>query len=297
MTRSAIGTKRSLGSGHGKPRDLQWPDPIPEDLVALTKRAEFSELLARDNIDIPSLSDREGYNPGEEYRYWITGLSDYLAIMERLPHDLPLNPTILDLGGATGRVARHFVAGNPLASVTIAEANINYVEWVNTYGGDALNAIYVGASPILDVPDDRFDFAFGISVFTHIDKDEEAWLRELARVVKPGGYVYLTILNEQSWASMDHSSLFHTLKAGNSPNEWLINFIGKPMPFERYSTKLEFGGEVNNSNTFHSSAHINSNWNKFATVVRIFHTAHGHQAAVLLKNDKHGPNTTVSSPH
>ncbi len=46
----------------------------------------------------------------------------------------------------------------------------------------------------LDFPDGVFDFIYSISVFTHLtESDQRFWMDELTRVVKPGGYLLLTV--------------------------------------------------------------------------------------------------------
>ena len=50
--------------------------------------------------------------------------------------------------------------------------------------------------------DDFFDFIYSISVFTHLPEDMEfAWLNELRRVTKRGGYVLVTTHGEELFRS------------------------------------------------------------------------------------------------
>jgi hypothetical protein len=108
-----------------KPKNLNWPATLIPDYAAFIQRREFSEFLARDNVAISAPNDCEGYNPGEEYKYWLAGFSDYLNIRQKragfLKHDL----SILDVGGSTGRVARHISYRTSQLTRTIADANIN----------------------------------------------------------------------------------------------------------------------------------------------------------------------------
>jgi SAM-dependent methyltransferase len=46
----------------------------------------------------------------------------------------------------------------------------------------------------LSYEDNKFDFIYAISVFTHMDmKLQDFWIRELGRVLKANGYIYLTV--------------------------------------------------------------------------------------------------------
>src|SRR5258707_15612417 len=97
---------RPLGAVMRKQKNLNWPATLIPDYAAFIQRREFPDFLARDNVANPAPDDREGYNLGEEYKYWLAGFSDYLNIRQKrasfLEHDL----SILDFEGSTGRVAR-----------------------------------------------------------------------------------------------------------------------------------------------------------------------------------------------
>ena len=46
----------------------------------------------------------------------------------------------------------------------------------------------------LDYQDERFDFIYALSVFTHLSEpQQDFWIKELSRVIKPGGYLFLTV--------------------------------------------------------------------------------------------------------
>ena len=57
--------------------------------------------------------------------------------------------------------------------------------------------------PPLPYSDEAFDVIYCISVFTHLDDAHtRAWLRELKRVLRPGGVLLLTIHGEQVWQAL-----------------------------------------------------------------------------------------------
>jgi SAM-dependent methyltransferase len=49
-------------------------------------------------------------------------------------------------------------------------------------------------SPSLDLPNQSFGLVYALSVFTHLPVEAQVpWWRELLRVLKPGGYLYITL--------------------------------------------------------------------------------------------------------
>jgi SAM-dependent methyltransferase len=52
-------------------------------------------------------------------------------------------------------------------------------------------------APPLAFEDEQFDLVYSFSVFTHLTGDlQQAWLVELHRVLKPGGYLFVTLHGE-----------------------------------------------------------------------------------------------------
>jgi SAM-dependent methyltransferase len=50
------------------------------------------------------------------------------------------------------------------------------------------------ADPPLDFPDDTFDLVYSYSVLTHLSAErQKPWVAELRRVLKPGGYLLVTV--------------------------------------------------------------------------------------------------------
>jgi SAM-dependent methyltransferase len=99
--------------------------------------------------------------------------------------------SFLDFGCGCGRVLRHWrgLAGPEIHG---SDFNEQLVEWC------AANLPFVKASlnrlePPLGFEDDSFDLVYAISVFTHLPRHlEQAWIAELARVVKPQGLILVT---------------------------------------------------------------------------------------------------------
>jgi len=101
---------------------------------------------------------------------------------------------ILDFGCGCGRTLRWFrdlagrveLHGTDIDSEAIAWCRPHY-EYVKFQLNPPL--------PPLAYADDTFDLIYALSVFTHLtEANQFAWLKELTRVLKPGGLLFLTFL-------------------------------------------------------------------------------------------------------
>jgi SAM-dependent methyltransferase len=102
---------------------------------------------------------------------------------------------LLDFGCGCGRVLRHW---HSLAETRVhgTDYNPRLIDWCRehipfaTYGVNELE-------PPLRYHDSQFGLVYAISVFTHLTEDLQAkWMAELARVLRPGGYLIISTHGE-----------------------------------------------------------------------------------------------------
>jgi SAM-dependent methyltransferase len=102
---------------------------------------------------------------------------------------------LLDFGCGCGRVTRRW-AGLDGTAVHGADANEHAIAWCRAnlpFARFASN----GLAPPLEHGDESFDLVYALSVFTHLPEDlQHAWVRELARLLRPGGFLLLTAHGE-----------------------------------------------------------------------------------------------------
>ncbi len=115
--------------------------------------------------------------------------------LERNGLDATKFDAILDFGCGCGRVTRHF---SKLDGVEIHGCDYNgrLVNWCAkslTFADFSTNQL----APPLPYPDNKFDLAYALSVFTHWGQDFQfAWIDEMRRVIKPGGHLLMTTHGE-----------------------------------------------------------------------------------------------------
>ena len=117
-----------------------------------------------------------------------SGRAAYDAIAARVP--LESVESVLDFGCGCGRVTRYWESFG--GAVAGSDVNGKAVDWCRDNLGFATferNAL----APPLRFDGESFDFAYALSVFTHLTAELQlAWRDELLRVLRPGGLLLLT---------------------------------------------------------------------------------------------------------
>ncbi len=104
---------------------------------------------------------------------------------------------MLDFGCGAGRFLRNTLDWAEIAEIHGSDLDRPMVEWAAEnlcppIAGIELN----GFDPPLAYPDDHFDLVTAFSVFTHLGLNWAEWLLEVRRVLKPGGLLIASILDE-----------------------------------------------------------------------------------------------------
>lgn len=278
--RDPFSIQRPLDAPVGIPQDFLGGPIEDPALAALAASPILAPSLARDTMPLPSTRDREGYYGERHFEYWLSGLHDYLTIQEACPTVTWDDASLLDFGGATGRVARHFYAHSTLAEVMICDININNVTWVLDYLPSGVSVFKNGATPSLPLPDNTFDVVTAFSVFTHMNEHELAWLYELRRILKPHGILYATVHNDDTWRILPSTWVFQNVLMTSA------HFRAVYQPGQELAARLTFDYSTDlayNCNTFHPNTYLHRVWGKIFAVRAINPLCHSYQSAVVLQ--------------
>ena len=260
----------------------RYKNYLPEQLLA---GRELLELVAKDGFPIPCPDDREGYSPGVDGNYWMSGLADHLKIMKIAKKYKVDVDRYFDLGCATGRVVRHFVAQTEIPEVWGSDINGRHIRWLTENLPNRMKPIFNHCIPNLPIEDNYFDVVSAFSVFTHIDTFETAWIAELRRILKPGGIAYLTVHNEDTWKLLRGEI--------DNPNNRLIQSVLKidpefaesvhnTMPDKRTVYRFVQNGPYR-AQVFHSNEYLQRTWGRFLDIKEILPRRHVRQTVVVLQ--------------
>jgi hypothetical protein len=239
------------------------------------------KLIERDGAQIPAAANREGYFAENHLAYWLSGLADLRMVQQLIPS--ARYGHVLDFGGASGRFSRHVPLAVPSAQVTVAEININHVDWIDQYFDTPIRAIKASPIPHFPLADSSVTLCVGLSVFTHIDAYETTWLAEVHRVLGEGCHALLTIHSEHSWDALSTRPWMLELLQ-TDPNFSQTYRPGEPMHAERLVYNYATASKDYNCNVFTTCAYIHRVWGRWFEVVDIAPRAHhDFQTAVVLR--------------
>jgi SAM-dependent methyltransferase len=128
-----------------------------------------------------------------EQRYDLNQLQRFEALLNRHGRSFRSFASILDFGCGVGRLAQRVMALAPQAAISgcdVAPEAIRSCRHRCPRGRFLVNHW----APPLDIADAVFDLIYSYSVFTHLSEaNHVAWLKELSRLLRPGGMMLHTV--------------------------------------------------------------------------------------------------------
>lgn len=245
----------------------------------------LTDLIAKDSFEIPCAEDREGYSPGKDFEYWLSGLEDYLKVMDAAERYGITPRSVFDFGCASGRLIRHYAAQSDIPEIWGSDINARHIRWLYEFLPAQIKPIFNHCIPALPIRDNSVDVITAFSVFTHIDTFETCWLAELRRIMRDDGLCYLTVHNEDTWEALRGEV--------DNPNNRLVQSILKiepdvinklPEPLADTRTVYRFSQSgPYRAQVFHSNNYLKNVWGRFFTIEETLPLYHVRQTVLVLR--------------
>ena len=237
-------------------------------------QAVYIPISARDFTNIPDASRMRRVSRQDTARFVFSGRSHFernRMLAQR--YGKPMEPAtrLLDWGVGCGAIARHLLNLCPRVELHGIDIDADNIAWCKAHlpGG----CFEVGPLlPPLSFPDDHFDLVYANSVFTHLtEAAQDAWLPELARILRPGGLVLATFHGEAMVAYE------------RSPLDWITRWNERGIADEALDGAL--AGVIADDHyyrtTFHTREYINRHWSKWVDIRGVHSHIYNAQDVVI----------------
>jgi tetratricopeptide (TPR) repeat protein len=268
-------------------RTRAWRALGPEHLLQLLSVGDYetpirveqkpsAPALGPDNFAVPPVELTMGYGAGDLKHYLACGARSAAMlrdVMARNGVTLEAGDSMLDWGGAAGRVVRNFAAeARRGVHVWGCDVHAPSIEWAKNHLSPPFKFFNSLTLPHLPFPERTFKFICGFSIFTHLVVMRDLWLLELGRVLRRDGCLVLTIHDENTWAWFRKNGMPQWMPAqlrhhAEMPGE-LIDIRGSSWEF---------------CYTFFRSEYVRRIWGQYFHVAEILPGAESYQTAVILK--------------
>lgn len=153
-------------------------------------------------------------------------------------------------------MARWLKSDYPTVRLTCADIDDEAIRWASVNTPEIATFVTTPVMPPMPFESGTFDAIYCISLFTHLDEPmQDAWLNEIARLLKPGGLLLATTHGELATASCSEKELSLMQTRGfvfRKESARRIKLDGLP---EFYQT------------SFHSKRYVLEHWSKVLDVV------------------------------
>ena len=235
-----------------------------------------------ERLPVPPMHLWEGYaSTPEEYlegaQHEMTTMLAILSKAGASPQELT---RVLDFGCAAGRMLRFYPRSEGTSELWGVDINAKHINWCQLNLSPPLSFATTTTAPHLPFEDGYFDLIYSGSVFTHISDLADAWFLELRRIVRKGGYLYITIHDRRT---------VELLLTKYKDHPHFTQFVGLVRSFcertgvrsQKYAYFTILGDPV--SQVFYDEDYLVRKWSQWAEILSITPEAHYHQAALLLR--------------
>ncbi len=238
-----------------------------------------SRSSAAADLPVPPPELREGYGKTEE-EYLDSGRKDVEKMLEVLAQAGENSQTlskVLELGCAAARMLRFYPYHQNKSEIWGVDIMSRNISWCQNNLSPRIQFATTTSAPHLPFEDNYFDLVYCGSVFTHISDLADAWFLELRRILRKGGYMYITIHDESS---------IKILLDEYKDVSYLVPMIQDIDAKTSILSKDYASFSINSdpySQVFYDAEYLIEKWSLFAKFVSRTERAYGYQTALLFR--------------
>jgi SAM-dependent methyltransferase len=246
----------------------------------IVPRSRTSAGSSKGNLPVPPPELREGdFDTEEDYlSYGRRDTTTMLNILNKAGESPPKLPRVLDFGCAAGRMLRFYPQVPGKSELWGVDISAEHIAWCQQHLSPPFLFSMSTTSPHLPFEDNYFDLVYSASVFTHISNLADAWFLELRRILRSGGYAYITIHDKRT------VELLFTKYRRSHPIfvEEVRLFDKRTSVFSQDYACFSMGVEPR-AQVFYDVSYLTQKWSRFARVLSVTPEAHDYQTAILLQ--------------
>lgn len=251
----------------------------PDFIVPLE---ENSKQSLSNTLNVPPEELWEGYaeGPDDYLEYGQLDSMKMLEILKRAGETAETLTRVLDLGCAAGRMLRHYPYYEGKSELWGCDINAKHINWCQQHLSPPFLFATTTTAPHLPFEDNYFDLLYCGSVFTHISDLADAWFLEIRRVLRKGGYAFLTIHDKHS-VDLLLNKYIHMERFHNIAN-FIRQYDEKTSVTTQNYAYFSIGADPV-SQVYYDIDYLLKKWSQYAKVVSVNPETYNYQTAVLLQ--------------
>jgi SAM-dependent methyltransferase len=238
-------------------------------------------------LPVPPKRFWEGYGDTEE-EYLASGcehVTAMLGIIRKAGASPEAFSRVLEFGCAAARMLRFFPSTSGPSERWGVDVKADVISWCQHQLSPPLLFVANTTYPHLPFEDNYFDLVYAGSVFTHIADLPDTWFLELRRVLRTGGYAYITICDKHSIDLL--FSKYRAIKGLAWYLDMLRRFDDKTgvlsQDYGCFSIEGGNWGGFPVPQVFYDADYLVRRWSPLAKVISVNQEAYGFQTALLLQ--------------
>jgi SAM-dependent methyltransferase len=239
------------------------------------------DATSRD-LPVPPKELWEGWGPDAE-TYLSSGRLDVeamLGVVERAGTRRDELVRILDVGCAAGRMMRFLPFQPGRSEIWGVDIKARHIAWTQQHLSPPFSFALTTTMPHLPFEDNTFDLVYCGSVFTHMSELADAWFLEIRRVLRAGGYAYLTIHDKGTLDIL--FGRYREREDLNGLRGMLTDLDARTSVLSSDFAYFAIGTEPRTM-VFYDRDYLVGKWSRYAEIVSVTPEAMDYQTAVLAR--------------